>query len=104
MAADGGGSLDRRDNWVLREAGELVTAYRQKEMAYYNSAEVHGLTRIWEIGYCQYYGLNPNAVGDMTQTLAFVGENNEFLRFRINEFRSFIKQQIAMARGERPAF
>src|SRR3990172_7889721 len=51
------------------------------------------------------YGLNPNAIGEMaTQTLAFVGDNNQFLRFRINEFRSFIKQQISMILSERAAF
>lgn len=106
MAADGGTSTQTKiDYWLTRKGGDFVSAYVKKRQRYYDAAEAKGLRRIWEIAYCQYYGLNPNAIGDMaTQTLAFVGENNEFLRFRINEFRSFVKQQIAMARGERPAF
>jgi hypothetical protein len=105
MAADGGNAVSRLDYWPLRKGDDVVSAYKKKRQRYFNAIENKGLRRIYEIGYCQYYGLNPNAIGDMaTQTLAFVGENNEFLRFRINEFRSFVKQQIAMARGERPAF
>lgn len=106
MAADGGTPTNSKlDYWLTRTGGDFVSAYEKKRQRYYSAAEAKGLRRIWEIAYCQYYGLNPNALGDMaTQTLAFVGANNEFLRFRINEFRSFVKQQIAMARGERPAF
>lgn len=104
MAADGGGG-DSRTYWLTRTGGEFVEAYKKKRANYYAAAEAKGLRRMWEIAYCQYYGLNPNALGDMaTQTLAFVGANNEFLRFRINELRSFIKQQISMVLGERAAF
>ena len=103
MAADGGGG--RNTYWATREAGELSSALRSKERAYYAAAEARGLRRMWEIAFCQYYGLNPGAIGDMaTQSLAFVGASNEFIRFRINEVRSFIKQEISMSRGERPAF
>jgi len=60
---------------------------------------------MWEIAYCQYYGLNPAAIGDMaTQSLAFVGASSEFIRFRLGEVRSFIKQELALSQGERPAF
>lgn len=104
MAADGGGG-DSRTYWLTRKGGEFIDAYKKKRGVFYSAAEAKGLRRMWEIAYCQYYGLNPNAIGDMaTQTLAFVGNNNQFLRFRINEFRSFIKQQIAMVIGERAAF
>ena len=103
MAADGGDGS--RDYWLTRTGGDFVTAYKKKRALFYSAAEARGLRRMWEIAYCQYYGLNPNAIGEMaTQTLAFVGDNNQFLRFRINEFRSFIKQQISMVLGERAAF
>jgi hypothetical protein len=104
MAADGGGGS--RDYWLTRTGGDFVDAYKKKRQVYYDAAEQKGLCRIWEIAYCQYYGLNPNGMGRglSTQTLAFVGENNEFLRFRIAEFRSFIKQQISMVLGERVSF
>src|SRR3989304_9485129 len=103
MASDGGAGS--RDSWLTRTGGAFVTAYKKKRALFYSAAEARGLRRMWEIAYCQYYGLNPNAIGEMaTQTLAFVGDNNQFLRFRINEFRSFIKQQISMILGERAAF
>ena len=91
--------------WPLREGQDFVDAYKVQRRAYYDAAEAKGLTRIWEISYCSYYGLDSGALGaGMQQSLAFVGQNNEFLRFRVGTFRAYVKQQIAMARGERPAF
>ena len=99
-----GGSL-QTTYWATRKADDLVTAIKAKERQYFTVAEQRGLRRMWEIAYCQYYGLNPAAVGDMaTQTLAFVGASSEFIRFRLGEVRSFIKQELALSQGERPAF
>lgn len=109
LATDGSAAEEPKEDlsrgwWPMREGRDFADAYKIQRRAYYDAAEAKGLRRIWEIAYCQYYGLNPAAVGDMMQTLAFVGENKQFLRFRIGKFRAFIKQQIGMARGERPAF
>lgn len=93
-----------RTYWLLLEGRDFVDAYKPRRRNYYDCAEAKGLTRTWEISYCHYYGFNPGAVGDGPEMLAFVGENKQFLRFRIGEYRAFVKQQIAMARGERPAF
>lgn len=89
----------------MREGQDFVDAYKIQRRAYYDAAEAKGLTRTWEIAYCSYYGLGgPAYSGSSQKQLAFVGDNNQFLRFRVATFRSYVKQQIAMVRGERPAF
>jgi hypothetical protein len=91
--------------WAKKKGGELVSALRAKEQAYFEAVTRRGLLTMWRIAYAQYYGLDPAALGDFaTQQISFTGPEAEFIRFRINEVRSFIKQQNTMAMGERPAF
>lgn len=101
--ADGGDSALMY--WAGRPPEELLSVLKEKEVSYYGSVRRRGLATMWRVAYAQYYGLNPDDLGDMaTQTLSQTGEQGAYTRFRIGEVRSFIKQQNAIALGERPAF
>jgi hypothetical protein len=91
--------------WAKQDGQQLVQTLKDKERKYFQAAQRRGLQQMWAIAWAQYYGTDPARPGDMaTQTLARVGPEGEFTRFRINEVRSFIKQGNVIALGERPAF
>lgn len=91
--------------WAAKPAEELVGELREKECLYFDAATRRGLKTMWAIAWAQYYGTDPANPSDLaTQTTARTGPEQEFTRFRINEVRSFIKQQNVIALGERPAF
>lgn len=91
--------------WASKPAEELVGELREKERMYFDAATRRGLKSMWAIAWAQYYGTDPANPSDLaTQTTARTGPESEFTRFRINEVRSFIKQQNVIALGERPAF
>lgn len=91
--------------WAKKKGATLVSALQAKETAYFEACERRGLLTMWRVAYAQYYGLDPLALSDFaTQQISFVGPQAEFIRFRINEVRSFIKQQNTIAMGERPSF
>lgn len=91
--------------WAKKKGKALVDALKAKESRFFEACERRGLLTMWRIAYAQYYGLDPLALSDFaTQQIAFVGPQAEFIRFRINEVRSFIKQQNTIAQGERPSF
>jgi hypothetical protein len=91
--------------WAALPAQELVDVLQDKERRYFSAAERRGLKSMWSIAWAQYYGTDPSNPTDLaTQTTARVGPEAEFTRFRINEVRSFIKQQNVIALGDRPAF
>lgn len=91
--------------WGARRGEKLIAAVRGKEEAYFQALERHQMPRMWRIMRAQYYGLNPEiGTGFETQEIGFDGEYGELIRFRINEVRSFVKQIITMATGNRPAF
>src|SRR5215471_1138620 len=91
--------------WAKKKGKSLVSALQDKETAFFEACERRGLLTMWRVAYAQYYGLDPLALSDFaTQQIAFVGPQAEFIRFRINEVRSFIKQQNTIAMGERPSF
>lgn len=91
--------------WAKKNGRALLDALNQKEAAFFEACQRRGLMTMWRVAYAQYYGLDPSALGDFaTQQIAFVGPEAEFIRFRINEVRSFIKQQNTIAMGERPSF
>jgi len=91
--------------WAKKTGRQLIDALKSKEQNFFEACERRGLMTMWRVAYAQYYGLDPAALGDFaTQQVAFVGPEAEFIRFRINEVRSFIKQQNTIAMGERPSF
>lgn len=91
--------------WAKKKASDLVGALKEKERLYYDAVTRRGLASMWRIAWAQYYGTDPANPGDMaTQTLARVGPKGKFVRFRINEVRSIIRQQNVIALGERPNF
>jgi len=91
--------------WADKPAEELIGELKEKERYYFDAATRRGLKTMWSIAWAQYYGTDPANPSDLaTQTTARTGPESEFTRFRINEVRSFIKQQNVIALGERPAF
>lgn len=92
-------------HWPARLARGLFEALMAKERMYFQALEVWGLLNMWRLANAQYYGRNPDAYSEMeTQQIGFDGEEGELVRFRINDTRSYIRQQIAMACQQRPSF
>lgn len=91
--------------WARKKGRALVDILVAKESAYFDALTRRGLLTMWRIAYAQYYGLDPSQLSDFaTQAISTTGPQSEFLRFRINEVRSYIKQMNTIAMGERPAF
>lgn len=91
--------------WAKQAAEELVGSLKEKERIYFAAVTRRGLASMWRIAWAQYYGTDPANPGDMaTQTIQRTGPAGKFTRFRINEFRSLVRQQNVIALGERPAF
>lgn len=92
--------------WYLRDADSVVaTLTDEKQDDYYNALSTRGIWQQMRIAWAYYYGTDPDRPGEMaTQQLKRVGQEKEFTRLRINEFRSFVKQAIQTATGIRPAF
>lgn len=91
--------------WAKRSAEELKGELEEKERRYFLAAQRRGLRAMWAIAWAQYYGTDPANPSDLaTQTTSRTGPEGEFTRFRINEVRSFIRQQNVIALGDRPAF
>lgn len=91
--------------WAAKQAQQVCSALQAKETDYFATVNRRGLSRLWRLAYAQAFGMNPEAKFDMqTQSLAFVGPEAAFVRFRIGEVRSYVQQMNAMAQGNRPAF
>lgn len=91
--------------WARKTGPDLVAAITQKEKDFFDAAEERGFVHMWRLSYAQYYGQDPDAIGSFeTQQITTEGEAGEYLLFRVNETRSFVKQQITLATGQRPAF
>lgn len=91
--------------WAAKQAGDVVAELNNKERAYFEVAQRRGFTAISKVSFAQYHGLSADGgSGWETQTVNLEGAQGELLRFRVNEFRSFMKQLIQMAIGNRPAF
>lgn len=96
---------DSEQYWALRNARGLYDALKAKRQLFFETAQNWGLTNIWRLANAQHYGRNPDAHAEMeTQQIGFDGAEGEILRFRINDVRSYIRQQVAMACQQRPAF
>lgn len=91
--------------WAQKQGKQLASALKEKETAFFTALERRGFRRMWRIQYAQYYGQDPDAMGDFaTQMIRAAGEDGELLDFRLQECRSLLTRQIQMAVGDRPAF
>lgn len=108
MSVGGQGKSQTYDSdqyWAAREAEFVCSAVSDKKRAYLQALARRGILKMWLSMYAQYYGLDPDFLQTMeTQQITLDGEDGERLRFRTNEARSFMKQQLTMATGHRPAF
>lgn len=94
-----------RKFWALRDAREVIAMLDEKQSQYYAAVQRSGLAGMWRTAYSQYYGTDPSNPGEMaTQRLKRVGPEKEFTRYRVNEWRSFVRQSMQTALGQRPAF
>lgn len=96
---------DSKIHWGLRDAREVIATLQDKQSEYYAAVQRSGLAGMWRTAWSQYYGTDPSNPGEMaTQRLKRVGNEKEFTRFRVNEWRSFVMQATQTALGTRPAF
>lgn len=93
--------LPENTYWAAKEANEVVSMLKQKRRAFKRAAEDMGFATMWRLAYQQYFGRDEYG---WTQLIQRDGEVGELLRFRVNETRSYLKQMVTMAIGNRPAF
>lgn len=91
--------------WPLWKGKDLSSVLDDKQLAYFESARNRGLITMWIVAYAALHGLTPEDLRDFaTQQISFYGDELELLRFHINLFRSYLRNQTTMALGESPAF
>lgn len=99
--------VDEESNlpWYLRDADECAAALLEKRDEYFNALRQSGIIGQWQLNWAMYYGTDPNRPGEFASAkLSRVGNEREFTRVRINDFRSFLRQQIQTALGPKPSF
>ena len=91
--------------WADAPPEELVGHVTSKAREYRTALQQIGIPTVWRFAYSQNYGMDPTRPGHMdAQQVGFGGEQGEDIVFRINDFRSFVKQSITLAIGQRPAY
>lgn len=91
--------------WAGKSAKDVIAELKKFENLFFETIERRGFGPIWRSTYAQWHGLDPqNWIAWDTQGISFEGEDGELLRFRVNEFRSYVRQLIGMAAGSRPSF
>lgn len=91
--------------WAKKKGKDFVSAVLDKQSRFYDSLERRGFLEMMRNSYCAYYGQDPGNMGSFaTQQLGFGGDEGELVDFRVNEARSFARQQITMVTSQRPAF
>lgn len=91
--------------WYLREADDCAAALLEKRDEYFEALRLSGVVGGWQTNWAAYYGTDPDRPGEfVARKLTRVGDEREFTRVKINELRSFIRQQIQTALGPKPAF
>lgn len=93
------------DYWAAKTADQVIAELDKKERQHGSVIKSKGFSTMWRVQRAQYYGLDPNDLNSWsTQNVMLEGDQNEMVRFRVNESRSFISQTITMAIGTRPSF
>lgn len=90
--------------WAADTAEKLVDTLQSKESWWWQVGVRRGYWRLLQLAYAQAQGMDPGTRTPSTQQLTFCGPQAKFIRFRINETRSYVKQQNVMAQGQRPSF
>src|SRR6185295_13823436 len=90
--------------WAARKAQDVIAELNKKEKSFYDFARAGGWTNMTRHMMAQYYGQGGNTGEWVTQITNFDGFQDELVRFRINETRSYMKQLITMGIGTRPSF
>lgn len=90
--------------WAARPAEDVLTELDRKERAFFDFIARKGFGDAWLGAYCAYYGIDPDSLAWESHRIGYDGEVGELLRFRINEYRSYVRQCMTMAIGQRPAF
>jgi len=90
--------------WAAKPAEEVIEELQKKERSYFDFIARRGFGEAWLGAYCAYYGIDPDSLQWESHSIGTDGEQGELLRFRINEFRSYVRQSMTMAIGQRPAF
>lgn len=91
--------------WYLRDADECAAALLEKRDEYFTALRTAGIVAGWQMNWAAYYGTDPDRPGEyVSKKLTRVGDEREYTRVKINDFRSFIRQQIQTALGPKPAF
>ncbi len=91
--------------WYLREASECATALLDKRTEYFNAMRTSGIVGMWQQNWSSYYGTDSAVPGQFASPkLSRVGDEREYTKVKINDFRSFLRQQIQTALGPKPAF
>lgn len=90
--------------WAARPGEDVITELDRKERAYFDFIARKGFGDAWLGAYCAYYGIDPDSMRWESHSIGTDGEQGELLRFRINEMRSYVRQAMTMAIGQRPAF
>ena len=91
--------------WYLQDATECATALLEKRDEYFNAMRASGIVGQWQLNWSSYYGTDPSRPGDFASAkMSRVGDEREYTRIKINDFRSFLRQQIQTALGPKPAF
>jgi len=91
--------------WADAPAADLIGYAEDKKAAYRRALELIGMPVVWRTAYSQMFGMDPVRPGHMDyHNVGFSGEQQESIVFRINDFRSFVKQSITLAIGQRPSY
>lgn len=91
--------------WFLRSGEALTSSLIEKKEEFFTALTGAGLVGQWRRAWAQYYGTDVDNPGEFaTQNIKRVGDEKEYTRARINDFRSFVKQTIQTALGPAPAY
>lgn len=91
--------------WADTEGEVLVWHIKHKRAQYRRALELIGMPTVWRLAYAQMFGMDPLRPGHMdAHQVGFDGEQQENIVFRINDFRSFVKQSVTLAIGQRPSY
>jgi hypothetical protein len=72
----------------------LVSSIEGKQDDYFQDARVRGFIGMWIISYAAWHGLDPESFVFSTQNLAFEGNQLEFVRLKVNIWRSYVQRQV----------
>ena len=83
----------------------FLDAAKEFERNWLYTVQGRGIWRQWWLIYCQLLGIDPHTgVSGSHSSLTFVGEQQQFINFRIQITRKLIQERTMMAKDVRPSF